>query len=133
MNLVTSIDKWALIELGILSLEFMSFTIDQKYYNQKQSLIIGAPTSPFVTEIYIQRVEENHVYTMLNAPRLWYREVDNTFAITSHDLGERLEKLNYIDENKEFTIEKTSEGKLPFLDCNISLNEKKEIITKVYR
>ena len=51
---VNSIDKCALIEeLGILSLEFMSFTIDQKYYNQKQGLFIDAPFSPCFTEIYI--------------------------------------------------------------------------------
>ena len=32
---VTSIDKCTLIEL-VLSLEFMSVTIDQKYYNQSK-------------------------------------------------------------------------------------------------
>ena len=36
---------------------------------------------------------------MLNATRLWYRKVDDTFAITSHDLGETLQKLNDTDEN----------------------------------
>ena len=30
-------------------------------------------------------------------------------------------------------MEKTSEGNLPLLDCIVSLNEKREIITKVYR
>ena len=30
-------------------------------------------------------------------------------------------------------MEKASEGNLPFLDCIIGLNEKREIITKVYR
>ena len=70
---------------------------------------------------------------MLNTPCLWHRKVDDVFAITSHDLGETLQKLNDIDENMEFTIEKTSEGNLPFLDCIMNLNEKREIITKVYR
>ena len=130
---VTSIDKCALIELTILSLEFMSFSIDQKYCNQKQGLFIGAPTSPCFTEIYIQRVEENHIYRMLNACCLWYRKLHDEFAITSHDLGETSQKLNDINENIEFTMEKASEGNLPFLDCIISLNEKREIITKVYR
>ena len=116
-----------------LSLEFMSFTIDQKYYNQKQGLFLGAPTSPCFTEIYIQRVKKNHIYTMLNAPRLWYRKVDDTIAITSHDLWETLQKLNDIDENIKFTMEMASDGNLPFLDCSISLQEKREIITKVYR
>ena len=58
--------------------------------DQKQGLFIGAPTSACFAEIYIQRVEENHVYTMLNAPRPWYRKVDDTFAITSHDFEETL-------------------------------------------
>ena len=57
-KIVTSVDKCALIELAIISLEFMSFTINQKYYNQNQGLFIGAPTSPCFAEIYIQRVEE---------------------------------------------------------------------------
>ena len=68
----------------------MQSNILQKYCNQKQGLFIGAPTSPCFAEIYIQRVEENHNYTMLNTLRLWYRRVDDTFAITSHDLEETL-------------------------------------------
>ena len=69
---------------------------------------LGAPTSPCFAEIYIQRVEENHIYTMFNASRLWYRKVDNTFAIKSHDLRETLQKLNDLDENIEVTLEKVS-------------------------
>ena len=78
-------------------------------------------------------MEENHIYTILNTPRLWYRKLDDTFAITSHDLGGTLRKLHDNDENIEFTMEKASEGNLPFLDYIICLNEKREIITKMYR
>ena len=84
----------------------------------------GAPTSPCFAEIYIQRVEENHIYTILNAPRLWYRKVDATFAITSHDLGETVQKLNDINENIEFSMEKSVKGNLSFLDCIIMKREK---------
>ena len=45
---------------------------------------------------------------MLNAPRLWYRKVDDTFAITSNDLEETLQKLNDNDKDTEFTMEKAS-------------------------
>ena len=51
-------------------------------------------------------MKQNPIYVMLNAPHLWYRKVDDAFAITSHDLGETLQKLNDIDENIEFTMGK---------------------------
>ena len=79
----------------------LSIFIDQKYYNQKQGLVVGALISPCFTEIYIQRVEENHVYTMLNTSRLWQKKVDNTFAITSHDLGKTLQDLLWKRHPKE--------------------------------
>ena len=44
----------------------MSFAFDQKYYNQRQGLFIGVPTSPCFAETYIQRVEENHVCKILS-------------------------------------------------------------------
>ena len=40
-----------------------------------------------------------HQSSMLYTPRLWYKKVDVTFAITSYDLGETLQKLNNIDDN----------------------------------
>ena len=122
-----------MIKRATLSSEFTSFTIDQKYYNQKQDLLIDARNSPCFAEIYNQIVEENHIYTMLNASRLWYRKVDITFAIASHDLGEKLQKWNWWDHFTDFAMEKTSKGNLPFLNFIKRLNQKREIMTKVYR
>ena len=45
-----------MIKLAILSLQFMAFTTDKKYYNQKQGSFIGVPTSPGFAEIYIHRL-----------------------------------------------------------------------------
>ena len=44
-----------------------------------------------------------------------------------------MQKLNGIDESIEFTVEKGSVGNLPFLDCIISLNKKREIVSTAYR
>ena len=59
--------------------------------------------------------------------------VTGTETIPSHDLGETLQKLNDIDENIEFTEWKACWGNLPFPNNIISLNEKRELIAKVYR
>ena len=48
---VTSVYKCGLIELAILLLEFMSFTIDKKYCNERRGLFIDAPTSACLAEI----------------------------------------------------------------------------------
>ena len=49
-----ALDKCALIELAILSLELIPFTSDQKYYNQKQGLYIHRCTnfSMFCRNLY---------------------------------------------------------------------------------
>ena len=59
---------------------------------------------------------------MLSAPYRQYRKVGDVFAITSKDIGETLKKLDNINENKEFTMDKAAEGNSPFLDYIISLN-----------
>ena len=60
-NFKPSMDKKALIELVIISVEFMSFSCNGQYFDKKDGLFIGSPTSPAFAELYIQRVEEIHV------------------------------------------------------------------------
>ena len=60
-NFKPSMNKKALIELVIISVEFMSFSCNRQYFDQKDGLFIGSPTSPAFAELYIQRVEEIHV------------------------------------------------------------------------
>ena len=40
----------------------------------------------FGRNLYL-KTGKNYIYAMLNAPRLWYREVGDTFTTTLHDLG----------------------------------------------
>ena len=46
-----------------ISVDFMSFSCNSQYFDQNDGLFIGSPTSPAFAELYIQRVEEIHVYT----------------------------------------------------------------------
>ena len=61
-NFKPSLNKKTLIELVIISVEFMSFSCNGQYYDQKDGLFIGSPMSAAFAELYIQRVEEIHVY-----------------------------------------------------------------------
>ena len=108
----------------------MSFIINQKYYNQKARFIHRCTNFiMFCINLY-SKSRKNLIYTMLNAPLICGTD---KLTITSHDLGETLQKLNDIAENIEFMMQKASEENLPFLVCIISENEKREIITKACR
>ena len=81
-NFKPSMNKKALIELVTISVEFMSFSCNGHDFDQKDGLFIGSPTTPAFAELYIQRVEEIHVYRMIHTSRLWLRKVEDTFVIT---------------------------------------------------
>ena len=44
-------NKKALIELVNISVEFMSFSCNNQYYDQKDGLFIGSPTSSDISRI----------------------------------------------------------------------------------
>ena len=56
-NFKPSLNKKALIELVIISVEFMSFTCNGQYFDQKDGLFIVPPTSPAFTGLYSNKMK----------------------------------------------------------------------------
>ena len=107
-NFKPSKNRKALVELVIISVEFMSFGWNGQYYGQKDVSFIGSQTSPEFSELYIQRVEEIHVYKMIHTPRLWLRKVGHAFVITKHGKMETLDQFNNFNCKVQFTQGKCS-------------------------
>ena len=78
----TKLNKEALVRLARISIQFMTFRMGNQYYDQADGLFIGSPASPAYAELFVQRIEEHHVYQMIHAPRIWLRKVDDTFTIS---------------------------------------------------
>ena len=112
-------NKKAVIESVIISVEFISFSCNGQYFDQKDGLFIVSPDSPEFTELYIQRVEEIHVYRMFHTPRLWLSKVDDTFAINKYAKIETLHELNKFNCKVQFTYESVASNTLPFLNKKI--------------
>ena len=70
---------------------------------------------------------------MIHTPRLWLRNVDDTFVITKYDKRETLDELNKFNCKVQFTYESTTNNTLPFLDCLIKRDNEGRLQTKVYR
>ena len=86
----------------MISVEFMPFSCNGQYHDQKDGVFIGLPTSPAFAELYIQRVEEIHVYRMIHTPCLWLRKIDDTFCITKYDKKKHL--INLISSTAKFSL-----------------------------
>ena len=83
---------------------------------------MGSPLSPFIANFYMEHFEKQALASAPFAPTVWFRNVDDIFAIWNHG-GEKLEEflnhLNTIHLNIQFTMEKEIEGQLPFLDVMV--------------
>ena len=72
--------------------------------------------------------------TFIRPPKVWYRYVDDTFTILhEYDIQLFTAHLNSIDPHIQFTIEPELEGRMPFLDTCIHINNDASIKTTIYR
>ena len=96
---------------------------------------MGSPASPVIANIYMRALEERALSTFeLGKPKVWYRYLDDVFFITKKTLVPKLlQHLNNQQPSICFTEESEKEGKLPFLEVNISRTEDRHVHLSIYR
>jgi len=59
------------------------FTFLNNWYTQNDGLAMGAPTSPILSEIYLQNMEHSHLYTRLTENKIlgYFRYVEDILII----------------------------------------------------
>ncbi|XP_044752692.1 uncharacterized protein LOC123312368 isoform X1 [Coccinella septempunctata] len=123
------LDLCTLLDL-VLKQNFFQF--ENKYYCQVDGLSMGSSISPFLSEAFMSKFEQNLSRTSLFLKHIlkWYRYVDDVFAIfrgTHGQLMSFLDLLNSLHPSIKFTCELEVNDRLPFLDLiierdNCSLN-----------
>lgn len=110
-----------------LALEQNFFKFNNNFYKQKTGLAMGSNLSPFLAEIFMSNLENNHITN--NNPfkdniLFWFRYVDDCLVLFNGDdeiLGTFLEYLNSLHNNIKFTFEIESDNfSLNFLDLLIT-------------
>ena len=88
-----------------------------------------------MANMYMEHLEETALRTAPLQPTLWIRYVDDTFVIWPHghdELRRFHEHINQQHPNIQFTIEEEKDGKLAFLDVQVTRSSD-GLSTSVYR
>ena len=101
---------------------------------QKQGAAMGSPISPIVANLYMEHFESRALDTAPTRPSMWYRYVDDTMT-KIHDcaVSSFSDHLNSINPNIQFTSEEEKNGRIPFLDTCLHVNEDGSTKVTVYR
>ena len=123
-----------IISLLAFCLNTTYFTFENNIYKQKHGATMGSSVSPVVANLYMEDFEEKAISSAPRPPHVWLRYVDDTFVVIhEYDIDSFTAHINAQDEHIKFTMERDVEGKLPFLDTEVVLNEDATINTRVYR
>jgi hypothetical protein len=83
---------------------------------------MGNPFSLILANIFMSKFEMN-LASMNVLPRIWYRYVDDIFAVIKRtDIQSTLDMLNSQHNTIKFTVEEERDQMLPFLDINVKRN-----------
>jgi hypothetical protein len=111
------------------------FQVNDKFFQQKDSMAMGSSLSPVVSKIFMEHFEKLALDMVQYKSSLWFRYVDDTFVVWPHGL-DRLQNffnhLNSLRTSIHFTMEIKSDSKLPFLDVLV-IRKGLTLTTKVYR
>ena len=94
---------------------------------------MGSPVSVVVASLVMEDIEERALSTFYPPPHFWKRYVDDTCAALYPDqIPPFLDHLNRIEPCVQFTVEEESDGRLVFLDFQLSRSEDGTVSTSVY-
>ena len=133
----TGMGMEAILRLLKLCMSTTNFKFRNKHYALADGLPMGSPASPVIANIYMRVFEEKALSTFPFAkPKVWYRYVDDVFAIVKRiHVQNLLDHLNRQHPSIRFTVETEREGKLPYLDVRVSRAETGEgrLSIEIYR
>jgi hypothetical protein len=122
-----------LLDLLKFVLTSTAFRFKGSFYKQLNGTPMGSPISCVVAELAMERIESVALRSLIVQPALYRRFVDDSFFLISDDTVDTLfSTFNAVHPKFQFTIEKETDSKLPFLDVLVC-HGPTGIYTTVYR
>lgn len=109
------------------------FQFDDKIYQQVDGTPMGSPVSPTFAEYVMNQLEDTCLQRLDFKPVYYCRYVDDIFCIVpTNKINDMIEVFNNYHQKLKFTHERSVEGKISFLDTELTL-ENDKVSTNWYR
>ena len=133
-QIVTKISRQQMKKLLLICTKEMHFSFNGKMYQQIDGVAMGSPLGPIIANIFMSELEQTLVPTLTDDVSLWTRYVDDTFAFVREGSVQKvLDCLNGFHPSIQFTHECEVDGKIAFLDVNVSTREDRGFDTEIHR
>ena len=91
-----------------------------------------SPVLVVIANLVMEDIKQKAM-SAFHTARFWRQYIDDTYTVLPGNLGDSfLRHLSNINSNIQFTVEKESDGQLPFLDILLTMEEGGSISTSVY-
>ncbi len=103
-------------------------------YRQIKGTAMGTKCAPAFANIFMNDFEEQHVYTHPIQPLVWFRFIDDIFAVftcTREEVEQFIYDIDHSNPSIRFTSN-ISETSVDFLDTTVKLDEHGKLYTTLY-
>jgi len=119
----TLIPKADFINALKLVLESTFFSFDNVVYKQVFGTPMGSPLSPIIADLILRNLETKAIEKLPFSMPIYFRYVDDILLAAPEDqLLNILETFNSFHKRLQFTLEKSSDNRINFLDVTIILD-----------
>ena len=95
---------------------------------------MGNPISPILSDIVMEDLESYCISKLQSKPLFYLRYVDDIMlCIHENNIDDTLKTFKSYDTNLQFTVERSNNNSISFLDIEIIINEQRNIITNWYK